>query len=99
MASSKTALVTGITGQDGSYLSEFLLEKSYRVVGLARRSTHYSHENVDHLSNRVSIEYGDLIDPDIIGSIIAKYRPDEIYNLAAQSVFARRSRLAGARCI
>ena len=86
MAYDKTALITGITGQDGSYLAEFLLEKNYNVIGLARRSTHYSHKNIDHLSKRITLEYGDLIDSDIIGTIIAKYRPDEIYNLAAQSV-------------
>ena len=80
------ALITGITGQDGSYLAEFLLEKGYQVVGLVRRSTHYGHPNIDHLTGRVTLEYGDLIDPDFIDSVMAKHRPDEIYHLAAQSV-------------
>jgi GDPmannose 4,6-dehydratase len=86
MAEQKTALITGITGQDGSYLAEFLLEKGYQVVGLARRTTHYHHENIDHLAGKIIIEHGDLIDPDSIEYVIAKYRPAEVYNLAAQSV-------------
>lgn len=86
MAEKQIALITGITGQDGSYLAEFLLEKGYEVVGLARRSTHYHYENIDHLIGEITIGYGDLIDPDSIGRIIAEYRPTEVYNLAAQSV-------------
>ena len=86
MAGKQIALITGITGQDGSYLAEFLLEKGYEVVGLARRSTHYHYENIDHLIGEITIGYGDLIDPDSIGRIIAEYRPTEVYNLAAQSV-------------
>jgi GDPmannose 4,6-dehydratase len=82
----KVALITGITGQDGSYLAEFLLEKGYRVVGLVRRSTHYHYENISHLAGRVILEYGDLIDPDSIERVIAEHRPSEVYNLAAQSV-------------
>jgi GDPmannose 4,6-dehydratase len=82
----KVALITGITGQDGSYLAEFLLEKGYRVVGLVRRSTHYHYENIGHLAGRVILEYGDLIDPDSIERVIAEHRPSEVYNLAAQSV-------------
>jgi GDPmannose 4,6-dehydratase len=82
----KVALITGITGQDGSYLAELLLDKGYRVVGLVRRSTHYRYENIDHLAGRVILEYGDLIDPDSIERVIAQHRPDEVYNLAAQSV-------------
>ena len=84
--SEKIALVTGITGQDGSYLAEFLLGKGYKVVGLARRSTHYHYENIAHLMGRITLEYGDLIDPHAIESILAEYRPAEVYNLAAQSV-------------
>jgi GDPmannose 4,6-dehydratase len=80
------ALVTGITGQDGSYLAEFLLEKGYQVVGLVRRSTHYHYENIDHLAGEITLEYGDLIDPDSIERVLAEYRPTEVYNLAAQSV-------------
>ncbi len=82
----KTAFITGITGQDGSYLAELLLGKGYDVVGLARRSTHYHQENIAHLVGRVTLEHGDLIDSASIERILAKYRPDEVYNLAAQSV-------------
>jgi len=86
MTEKQIALITGITGQDGSYLAEFLLEKGYEVVGLARRTTHYHYENIDHLIGRITIEYGDLIDANSIERIIAKYRLTEVYNLAAQSV-------------
>jgi GDPmannose 4,6-dehydratase len=86
MSSRRVAFITGITGQDGSYLAELLLEKGYQVVGLARRSTHYRHENVEHLAGRIAIEYGDLIDASSIERIVARYQPSEVYNLAAQSV-------------
>ncbi len=86
MTRKQIAFITGITGQDGSYLAEFLLEKGYEVVGLARRTTHYHYENIDHLIGKVIVEYGDLVDPDSIERILAKYRPTEVYNLAAQSV-------------
>lgn len=86
MASSKLALVTGITGQDGSYLADLLLEKGYEVVGLARRSTHYHHENIRHLAGRITLEHGDLIDPHSIERVLSTYQPAEIYNLAAQSI-------------
>jgi GDPmannose 4,6-dehydratase len=86
MSDSKTALVTGITGQDGSYLAEFLLDKGYRVVGLARRSTHYDHANIAHLAGKISLEYGDLVDPHAVDRLIVQHQPDEVYNLAAQSV-------------
>lgn len=86
MTEKQIALITGITGQDGSYLAEFLLEKGYEVVGLARRTTHYHYENIDHLIGRITIEYGDLIDANSIERIIAKCQPTEVYNLAAQSV-------------
>lgn len=82
----KTALITGITGQDGSYLAELLLEKSYRVVGIARRSTNYRYPNIDHLIGKIILEYADLIDGDALGEIMRRYQPDEVYNLAAQSV-------------
>ena len=85
-ASQKTALITGVTGQDGSYLAELLLEKGYRVVGVSRRSTHYRHENIEHLGGRLIVEYADLIDPASIERLVAEYQPDEVYNLAAQSV-------------
>ena len=85
-ASKKTALITGVTGQDGSYLAELLLEKEYVVVGVSRRSTHYRHENIEHLGGRLIVEYADLIDPASIERLVAEYQPDEVYNLAAQSV-------------
>lgn len=86
MADQKTAFITGITGQDGSFLAELLLSKGYRVVGLVRRSTHYVYPNIRHLIGQVTLEYGDLIDCDRLNSLIAQYQPDEVYNLAAQSV-------------
>lgn len=82
----KTAFITGITGQDGSYLAEFLLAQKYRVVGLARRSTHYHYPNIDHLSGKIALEFGDLMDAETIEGIVRAYQPDEVYNLAAQSV-------------
>ena len=86
MATTKTAFITGVTGQDGSYLAELLLDKGYQVVGLARRSTHYHHENIEHLSGRLILEFGDLIDPNCMDRIVFEYQPDEVYHLAAQSV-------------
>jgi GDPmannose 4,6-dehydratase len=82
----QVAFITGITGQDGSYLAEFLLEKDYEVIGLVRRSTNYRYPNIDHLIGKVTLEYGDLIDPHAIERTLAKYRPSEVYNIAAQSV-------------
>ena len=82
----KTALITGITGQDGSYLADLLLQKGYRVVGLSRRSTHYHHPNLAHLIGKIALAYGDLIDAESLANVIQRYQPDEIYNLAAQSV-------------
>ncbi len=86
MSNKKTAFITGITGQDGSYLAEFLLDKGYKVVGLARRSTNYRYPNIEHLKGKITLEYGDLMDPETIEYIIKKYQPNEVYNLAAQSV-------------
>lgn len=81
----KTALITGITGQDGSYLAEFLLEKGYRVVGMTRRSSTDVHERIEHLTDRIEIVSGDLLDQSSLTKIIAQEQPDEVYNLAAQS--------------
>lgn len=83
----KTALITGVTGQDGSYLSEFLLEKKYKVVGLRRRSSSFNSARIDHLleNENFVLEYGDVTDTVSIGNVVKKHRPDEIYNLAAQS--------------
>lgn len=82
---SKTALVTGITGQDGSYLAEFLLQNGYRVVGMTRRTSTEVHERIEHIVDDVEIVSGDLLDQSSITSLISDVRPDEIYNLAAQS--------------
>lgn len=83
----KTALITGITGQDGSYLAELLLEKGYEVHGLLRRSSTSNTERIDHLirDNRITLHLGDMADSSSIIRIVAEVRPDEIYNLAAQS--------------
>jgi GDPmannose 4,6-dehydratase len=81
----KTALVTGITGQDGSYLAELLLAKGYRVVGMTRRTSTEVHERIEHIVGDVEILSGDLLDQSSMTSIVYEVRPDEIYNLAAQS--------------
>ena len=80
-----TALITGITGQDGSYLAELLLEKGYEVVGVVRRTSHDSYERIGHLLDQVSIVPADLLDQHSLTSVIGDVKPDEIYNLAAQS--------------
>ena len=83
----KKALITGITGQDGSYLAEFLLEKGYEVHGLIRRASLPNTERIDHLlaENRITLHDGDLTDSSSLIRVIGEIRPDEIYNLAAQS--------------
>ena len=83
----KTALITGITGQDGSYLAEFLLEKGYRVHGMLRRASIANTARIDHLirEDRIKLHYGDLADSSSVVRILAECRPDEIYNLGAQS--------------
>lgn len=81
----KTALVTGITGQDGSYLAELLLEKNYEVHGIIRRSSSFNTARIDHIFDKVNLHYGDLVDSSNLASIMAKVKPDEVYNLAAQS--------------
>jgi GDPmannose 4,6-dehydratase len=80
-----TALITGITGQDGSYLADFLLAKGYSVVGVVRRTSHDSYERIGHLLDRVTILPADLLDQHSLTSVIRDVKPDEIYNLAAQS--------------
>jgi GDPmannose 4,6-dehydratase len=89
---SKTALITGITGQDGAYLAEFLLEKGYRVHGVKRRASSFNTDRIDHLYQdphekdvRLKLHYGDLTDSTNLIRIIQEVQPDEIYNLAAQS--------------
>ena len=81
----KTALITGITGQDGSYLAELLLEEGYRVVGMTRRSSTDVHERIQHIVDDIEFVSGDLLDQSSMTTIVADVRPDEIYNLAAQS--------------
>lgn len=81
----KTALITGITGQDGSYLAEFLLEKGYKVYGMVRRSSTENFERIEHLRDRVILRQGDLLDQLSLLTLIDEAQPDEIYNLAAQS--------------
>ncbi|MQA90700.1 MAG: GDP-mannose 4,6-dehydratase [Gemmatimonas sp.] len=81
----KTALITGITGQDGSYLAEFLLERGYRVVGLVRRSSTVNFERIAHIQDRLELISGDLTDQNSLLSALQQCNPDEVYNLAAQS--------------
>ncbi|HEX7023508.1 MAG TPA: GDP-mannose 4,6-dehydratase [Gemmatimonadales bacterium] len=80
-----SALVTGITGQDGSYLAELLLEKGYRVFGMVRRTSHHSFERIEHLLDRIEIVTADLLDQHSLTVVLQDVRPDEVYNLAAQS--------------
>src|ERR671919_2139605 len=79
------ALITGVTGQDGSYLAEFLLGKGYEVVGMVRRTSHDSYERIDHLLDRIEIVAADLLDQHSLTVVLQDTRPDEVYNLAAQS--------------
>lgn len=81
----KTALITGITGQDGSYLAELLLEKGYHVVGMVRRASTENFERIQHLRNDVELLQGDLLDPYSLISLLKQVHPQEVYNLAAQS--------------
>ena len=87
----KIALITGITGQDGSYLAEFLLKKNYIVHGIKRRSSSYNTDRIDHLikephlKNDLILHYGDVVDSLALFNVIKKIKPNEIYNLAAQS--------------
>ena len=87
----KIALITGITGQDGSYLAEFLLKKNYEVHGIKRKSSSINTDRIDHLyidphyKTNFYLHYGDLIDSNSIISLLKKIKPDEIYNLGAQS--------------
>jgi GDPmannose 4,6-dehydratase len=81
----KTALITGITGQDGSYLAEHLLAKGYRVVGVVRRSSTTPYERIAHLVDRIELVSADLLDQTSLTDVVQAAQPDEIYNLAAQS--------------
>lgn len=80
-----TAIITGVTGQDGSYLADFLLEKGYEVIGMVRRSSTVTFGRIEHIQNDIDIIQGDLHDQSSLVSLIEEYTPDEVYNLAAQS--------------
>ena len=81
----KRALITGITGQDGSYLAEFLLEQGYEVIGLLRRTSTVTFERISHIQDRLTLVSGDLLDESSLVHILREHRPTEVYNLAAQS--------------
>ena len=80
-----TAIITGVTGQDGSYLAELLLSKGYRVIGMMRRSSVVTFERIQHIQDQIDIIQGDLHDQSSLMDLIEQYKPDEVYNLAAQS--------------
>ena len=80
-----TALITGITGQDGSYLADFLLSKGYQIIGMVRRSSTVTFERIHHIQDDINILQGDLHDQSSLVDIVEQYQPDEVYNLAAQS--------------
>ncbi len=80
-----TALITGITGQDGSYLAELLLDKGYEVIGMVRRTSHDSYERIGHLIDRITVVPADLLDQHSLTTVVGDCKPDEVYNLAAQS--------------
>lgn len=81
----KRALITGITGQDGSYLAEFLLEQGYEVIGMVRRTSTINFQRIEHIQDKLILAQGDLLDQSSLVDIIREYRPQEVYNLAAQS--------------
>src|ERR1700704_2455899 len=87
MAAGK-ALITGVTGQDGSYLAELLLEKGYEVHGMVRRSSTERFERIEHLRSRITLHQGDLLDQRSLVDAMRASRPDELYNLAAMSFVA-----------
>jgi GDPmannose 4,6-dehydratase len=81
----KKALITGITGMDGSHLAEFLLEKGYEVHGIIRRTSTFNTSRINHIFDKLKLHYGDVTDPLVISNLVSQIQPDEIYNLAAQS--------------
>ncbi len=86
MSKQKTAVIIGVSSQDGSYLADLLLTKNYKVVGTIRRSTTMVHENIEHLKGKIVITAADLTDQESINQVIIDHQPDEVYNIAAQSV-------------
>jgi GDPmannose 4,6-dehydratase len=85
MSNKKIALVSGVTGMDGSHLAELLLEKGYEVHGIIRRTSTFNTGRIDHIFDQLNLHYGDLTDPLVISNLVSKIQPDEVYNLAAQS--------------
>jgi GDPmannose 4,6-dehydratase len=85
MLNKKTALISGITGMDGSHLAELLLEKGYEVHGIIRRTSMFNTDRIDHIFDKIKLHYGDVTDPLVISNLVSKIQPDEVYNLAAQS--------------
>ena len=81
----KKALITGITGQTGSYMAELLLEKDYEVHGIVRRSSTTNTANISHIENQLKLHFGDMSDSDTLRNIVQEVQPDEIYNFAAMS--------------
>ena len=81
----KTALITGINGQDGSYLAELLLSKGYRVTGIVRRSSTETQQRIEHIRSKIEIYQADLLDQSSLAKVLADVQPDEVYNLAAMS--------------
>jgi GDPmannose 4,6-dehydratase len=88
MSDARRVLITGITGQDGSYLADLLLEKGYEVHGMVRRSSTETFERIEHIRNRITLHTGDLLDQRSLGDVMKACEPDEIYNLAAMSFVA-----------
>lgn len=82
----KKAVIIGVSSQDGSYLADFLLEKGYEVTGTIRHTTNYYQPNIEHLYGKIKLEVADLIDIESIENVLRKHKPDEIYNIAAQSI-------------
>ena len=87
MQSTKKVLITGITGQDGSYLAEFLLSKGYQVFGLERRSSVKNRENIKQIEDKITVISGDLLDQNSLIRALQDAEPDEVYNFASQSFF------------
>ena len=81
----KIALITGITGMDGSHLAELLIEKDYEVHGIIRRTSTFNTDRIDHIFDKLTLHYGDVTDPLVISNLVSQIQPDEVYNLAAQS--------------
>src|SRR5947207_9056336 len=81
----RKAFITGITGQDGSYLAEILLEKDYEVYGMIRRSSSFNTARIDHVFGEIELVFGDLADGSVLNQLMRTIRPDEVYNLGAQS--------------